>query len=136
MSDVDTRHPGLGELLGFRTVEVTADRTVLRWTIGERLLQGYGIVHGGVYCAAIEQAARVAATQQRPDGTEIRTLSTSVEFLRAARSGELTATAVPVNRTGGRELWYVEVRDEAGRRISVGTVRLLASHPAGTSTPP
>jgi uncharacterized protein (TIGR00369 family) len=120
---------GFGALLGFRTVEAGADRVVLRWAVENALLQGYGIVNGGAHCAAVEQAARTGACAGLPAGGEVTTVSVSVEFLQAVRRGELTATAAVVSRGDGRELWYVEVCDDAGRRVAVASVR-LATRPS------
>ena len=45
----------------FRSVEASGDRVVMRWTVRPEISQPYGIVHGGVYCTAVESSASVGA---------------------------------------------------------------------------
>ena len=57
-----TQIPGLDGVLGVEHVEATADKVVVRFTIGEEHLQPFGIPHGGVYCAVHESTASSPAS--------------------------------------------------------------------------
>jgi 1,4-dihydroxy-2-naphthoyl-CoA hydrolase len=93
------------------------------------LHQPYGIVHGGVHCAAVETAASVGAALWFGDRGTVVGVSNHTDFLRGVRDGELTATATPIHRGGMQQLWLVEVTDEQGRAVARGQVRLQNLRP-------
>jgi uncharacterized protein (TIGR00369 family) len=115
---------GLTGVLGLEFQEAGPDRVVLGWSVGPQHHQPYGIVHGGVYCTAVETAASIAAALWLGDRGQVVGVSNSTDFLRAVREGRLTATATPIHRGRLQQLWQVEVTDEGGRLISRGQVRL------------
>lgn len=115
---------GLLALLGFEITELTADRCVLRFDVGPELLQPEGILHGGVHCAAVETAASVAGAGWFGDRGRVVGVSNATSFLRAVRSGTLTAEATPIHRGRSSQLWLVVVTDTAGRAVARGEVRL------------
>ena len=123
--DAQQLPPGLDRTFGFNYDEVTADRVVIRWTVDERQLQPYGIVHGGVYCAAVESTASIGGAIWYAGRGKVVGVSNHTNFLRSARAGDtLTATATPLHRGRLQQLWLVEIDDRAGRRIARGEVRL------------
>ena len=115
---------GLNAALGFRLDEAGADRVVLSWTVGPHHLQPYGIVHGGVYCAAVEGSASIGAALWFGDRGQVVGVSNHTNFLRAVREGDLVATATPIHRGRSQQLWLVEVTDDSGRVVARGEVRL------------
>jgi uncharacterized protein (TIGR00369 family) len=126
--------PGLDRTLGFVYEELSPDRVVVRWVIDERQLQAYGIVHGGVYCAAIESTASVGAAIWYAERGKVVGVSNHTNFLRSARVDDtLVATATPLHRGRLQQLWLVEIEDRTGRRIARGEVR-LQNLPAATGS--
>ena len=115
---------GFVELLGLRFDEVTPDRVVLSWDVTPALHQPYGIVHGGVYASAVETAASIAAAAWLGERGQVVGVNNSTDFLRAVREGTLRAVAEPVHRGRLQQLWLVEIRDESGRLVARGQVRL------------
>jgi len=127
--------PGLDRTFGFAYDEVSPDRVVVRWTVDERQLQPYGIVHGGVYCAAVESTASIGAAIWYAERGKVVGVSNHTNFLRSARVGDaLAATATPLHRGRLQQLWLVEIEDQAGRRIARGEVRLQNLPAADTPT--
>jgi uncharacterized protein (TIGR00369 family) len=120
---------GLVTTLGMTITEATPDRVVLTWPVTPALHQPYGIVHGGVHCAAVETAASVGAALWFGDRGTVVGVSNHTDFLRGVRDGELTATATPIHRGGMQQLWLVEVTDEQGRAVARGQVRLQNLRP-------
>lgn len=118
------RIDGFNEVLGTEFVEVTTERVVLRCTVKPHLLQPYGIVHGGVYCALVETAASVAAATWLGGRGNVVGVANHTNFIRATRDGELTVTATPVQRGRTQQLWQVEIVDDADRLVARGEVRL------------
>jgi uncharacterized protein (TIGR00369 family) len=117
--------PGLEELLGVERVEATADRVVLRFTIGTQHLQPYGLPHGGVYSAVHESAASMAGSIWLDDRGLVVGTNNICDFLRQAKVDDtITVTAVPVHRGRTQQLWHVDSVDQDGRLIAQGQVRL------------
>ncbi|HEY8533471.1 MAG TPA: PaaI family thioesterase [Micromonospora sp.] len=124
MVEAAAQTEGLVGALGFEFVEASGDRVTLRFTVQPQHLQPYGLVHGGVYCAAVETAASVGAALWLGDRGQVVGVSNQTDFLRAVRSGELTAVATPIHRGRTQQLWQVEITDTAQRLIARGQVRL------------
>ncbi|MEJ2577939.1 MAG: PaaI family thioesterase [Kineosporiaceae bacterium] len=137
--DQGAAHPGtdlsggLVGLLGMEFTETGPDRVSLRWEVGPEHHQPFGIVHGGVYCAAVETVASVGAALWFGDG-QVVGVNNQTDFLRAVTGGTLTATGTPVHRGRRQQLWMVEIHDERDRLVARGQVRLQnlpAEQPAG-----
>jgi uncharacterized protein (TIGR00369 family) len=115
---------GFAENTGFTMIETTGERVVLQWDVSPAHHQPYGIVHGGVYCAAVETAASVAGALWFGERGKVVGVNNSTDFLRAVTEGRLTATATPVHRGRSQQLWQVAVTDEQDRLVARGQVRL------------
>lgn len=116
---------GLETTLGFEIDEIGPDRVVMSWTVAAHHLQAYGIVHGGVHCAAVESSASIGAALWFADRGRVVGVSNHTNFLRASRPGDhLVATATPIHRGRSQQLWQVEIVDGEQRTIARGEVRL------------
>ncbi len=120
----DIVNSGLNAALGFQLDEAGPDRVVLSWTIGPQHLQPHGIVHGGVYCAAVEASASIGgAIWFGERGTVVGSVN-HTNFLRAVREGRMVATATPIHRGRSQQLWLVEVVSPDAKVAARGEVRL------------
>ena len=81
----------------------------VRLTAGH--LNPLGIVHGGVYCTMMDQAAGTAACSR---GSFCRTINCEVRFLAAAKSGRLTCYAEAVRMGKTIHVIRARVEDENG----------------------
>ncbi|KZO60123.1 PaaI family thioesterase [Dietzia cinnamea] len=115
---------GFGGNIGIEYTEVTPDRVVVTVDVKPHLHQPYGIVHGGVYCAIVEEVASVAGAVWLGGEGKVVGVNNSTDFLRAVTEGTLTATGTPVHRGRSQQLWRVEIADDHGRTAAVGQVRL------------
>lgn len=115
---------GFGGNIGIEYTEVTPDRVVVTVDVKPHLHQPYGIVHGGVYCAIVEEVASVAGAVWLGGEGKVVGVNNSTDFLRAVTEGTLTATGTPVHRGRSQQLWRVEITDDQGRTAAVGQVRL------------
>jgi uncharacterized protein (TIGR00369 family) len=131
--ELDTNQPdptqpdlagGLIATLGFEILELGPDRAVLAWDVTPALHQPSGILHGGVHCAAVESAASIGAAVWYGERGRVVGVSNQTDFLRAAESGRLTATATPIHRGRSQQLWLVEILDEQSALVARGQVRL------------
>ncbi|MGI8760302.1 MAG: PaaI family thioesterase [Jatrophihabitantaceae bacterium] len=115
---------GFADEIGFRLTEAGPDRVVLEWDVAPLHHQPYGIVHGGVYCTAVETAASVGAATWFGDRGKVVGVANSTDFLRAVGDGHLTAVATPLHRGRSQQLWLVQITDEHDRLLARGQVRL------------
>jgi uncharacterized protein (TIGR00369 family) len=116
------------DALDMSIVSASSSEVVLRWTVSKKHLQPHGIVHGGVYCSAIETACSVGASMsaaERVPGASAVGLENHTSFIRGVREGTLTATAKPITRGRTTQVWEAQVVDEQGKLTATGRVRLL-----------
>ncbi len=117
--------PGLDGLLGVEHVEVTADRVVVRFTIGPDHLQPFGIPHGGIYCAVHESTASVAGQVWLGTKGVVVGTNNSTDFIRQAAVGDvITVTATPIHRGRSQQLWHLDSHNQDDKLIAQGQVRL------------
>ena len=126
---------GWGGAMRLRFTQATGDAVTCEFTVDDRHLQPFGLVHGGVHCGVIETVCSIGATLHvRDRGQEAVGLENTTSFVRAVREGTLVATAAPVARGRTNQLWEAWIRDERGRLVAQGRVRLqnvAASTPGG-----
>jgi uncharacterized protein (TIGR00369 family) len=85
----------------------------------------WGIVHGGVYTSAIESAASIGASAAVADRGEYAVgVHNATDLIRASTSGCAALEAEPVHQGRTQQLWSVVIRDEQGRQLARGQVRL------------
>jgi len=125
-SRVGAEASGFDACMGVRTLKATRDEVVLEYDVDERHLQPFGIVHGGMHCAVVESACSIGAgINARADGRSVVGVENHTSFIRAVRSGRVTITATPITRGRRSQVWEATARDEQGRVVSTGRVRLL-----------
>ena len=89
--------------------------------------QPFGLLHGGVLCSIVETVGSISGSVWYGGG--VVGTSNHTNFLRAVRSGTLTATSTPVHRGRTQQLWEVEIADEEGRLVAKGQLRLANLDP-------
>lgn len=121
-----TLNEHLSTLLGFQLVSATRDEVVIEWEVASKHHQPAGIVHGGVYCAAIESVCSIGATIDAMErfGKHAVGLENHTSFIRSVRSGKLRAVATPITRGRNTQVWEAKITNEAGATVATGRVRL------------
>jgi 1,4-dihydroxy-2-naphthoyl-CoA hydrolase len=117
---------GFDNELGLTYVEVSPDGGRAQLQIHDKLLQPWGIVHGGVYCSIIESLASISAhvwLSENGGGTVVG-VNNNTDFLRATSSGTVTAVSTPIHRGRRQQLWLITITDEKDRPVARGQVRL------------
>src|SRR5258706_15665655 len=121
---------GWDSAMGFRYVRATRDEVVVEYEVRDVHKQPYGIVHGGVHCGVVEAVCSTgAAMDAMARGQSVVGLENHTSFVRAVRSGTITVTATPVTRGRRVQLWEAVCRDESGKTVATGRVRLLCLDP-------
>src|SRR5215470_6074626 len=121
---------GWDQALGLRIVSASRDEVVAEYDVESRHHQPYGIVHGGMHCGAVETVCSTgAALDAMARGQSVVGLENHTSFVRAVRSGTVRITARPITRGRRSQLWEAIARDDEGRIVSTGRVRLLCLEP-------
>ena len=117
---------GFANTIGLRFTDASPDQVAAELEIDERHLQPYGLVHGGVLAGMVETLCSVgAAINVLDEGKNTVGLENSTSFLRAVRAGVLHGAARPEHRGRRSQVWSAEIRDDRGRLVATGRVRLL-----------
>lgn len=117
---------GFDNEIGLTYLEITPDGGRAQLTITDKILQPWGIAHGGVYCAIVEGLASVSGhvwLAEHGGGTVVG-VNNNTDFLRALKAGTVTATSTPIHRGRRQQLWLVTITDEDDRPVARGQVRL------------
>lgn len=121
---------GFEDAMGIKLVSATLDEVVLEYEIGPQHLQPYGIVHGGMHCAAVETACSMGAgIHAMSRGQSVVGVENHTSFIRAARSGRVRVTARPITRGRRTQLWEATCVNDQGQLLATGRVRLLCLEP-------
>lgn len=117
---------GFDSELGLKYLELTTDGGRAELEITDKLLQPWGIVHGGVYCSVIESLASVSGAVWLAEngGGIVVGVNNNTDFLRAIRSGTVTAVSTPIHRGRRQQLWLITITDDTDRVVARGQVRL------------
>jgi uncharacterized protein (TIGR00369 family) len=79
-----------------------------------------------MHCAVVEAACSIGAgVNAMADGRAVVGVENHTSFIRAVRSGRVTVTATPITRGRRSQVWEATARDEQGRVVATGRVRLL-----------
>jgi acyl-CoA thioesterase len=91
--------------LGVELIEVKAQRAVIRMTVREEMVNGFGVAHGGIVFGLADSAFAFACNS---NGEIAVAVDCTVSFPAAVRNGDvLTATAI--EETSTNRLGFTEV---------------------------
>jgi uncharacterized protein (TIGR00369 family) len=109
----------LGELLGIRFVEGSADRLVAELSYRADLTTVGGSLHGGTLMAFADTVGAAATVLNLPPGAGTTTLESKTNFFAAGRAGTIRAEATPLHRGKRTMVWQTRITDEGGRLLSL-----------------
>jgi uncharacterized protein (TIGR00369 family) len=117
---------GFDSVIGLTFLEMSPDGGKAQLEITDQLLQPWGIVHGGVYCAVVESLASVSGQVWLTEngGGHVVGVNNNTDFLRAIKTGTVTAVSTPIHRGRRQQLWLITITDEQDRTVARGQVRL------------
>lgn len=85
----------------------------------------WGVVHGGVYAAAVESACSVGASAAVAGAGQYAVgLSNHTDFIRSHRHGRLVVRALPIHQGRTGQLWQCDITRGDGKLVAQGRVRL------------
>jgi uncharacterized protein (TIGR00369 family) len=93
--------------------------------LGPEHHQPWGLVHGGVYTAAVESAASIGASAAAQElGLAAVGVNNNTNFVRSKTAGRVDVVARPVQQGRTQQLWEVRITDTDDRLVAIGHVRL------------
>ena len=114
---------GLPEALGIELLDADGEVARGRIAVADRILQPYGIVHGGTYAALAETVASTATHLfVTPDGKIAIGQSNDTTFLRPVTKGHIEARASARHRGRTTWVWDVEMSNDDGRLCALSRV--------------
>ena len=122
----DAEYSEFLRISGLRIEEVGGD-TVRGWIdLDEQHHTPWGVVHGGVYAAAVESAASLGASAAVKDREQYAVgVNNNTDFLRPVTKGRVDVLAEPIMQGKGQQLWQVVIsRADDGKVVARGQVRL------------
>ncbi len=115
---------GLGQHLGIEIQEASGERVVATMPVTPGHHQPFGYLHGGASVVLAETVASVGAYLAAPKGHAAFGMEINANHLRSVREGTLTATGTPLHTGRATQVWQIDIRDEAGRRVCVSRCTL------------
>ena len=113
-------------IAGLRLEKVSGSGVRGSIELSERHHTPWGVVHGGVYTAAVESAASLGASAAVEQRKQIAVgVSNNTDFLRPMKEGRVDVVGEPVIQGQIQQLWQVIItRSEDGKEVARGQVRL------------
>jgi uncharacterized protein (TIGR00369 family) len=115
-------HPqvGLNDTLGIEYLGGDGERAEGRFEVTDRVLQPFGIVHGGALAALAETVCSAATYDAvSGDGMVAMGQSNQASFLRPISAGTVHAVAIARHRGRTTWIWDCELTDDDGRLCSL-----------------
>ncbi len=117
----------LMDKMGMEWIEVGPERTIARLPV-QGNTQPYGLFHGGASACLAETIASVGAwvvdTSKITMGIEIK-----VNHIRAATSGSITGTGIPLFVGKSIQVWEVRMTNDDGDLTAFSTVTIAVREP-------
>lgn len=123
--ELNAHRGALAERMGIEILEATTDRIVARMPV-EGNTQPYGLLHGGASVVLAETLGSIgSAVHAHSLGKIAVGLDINATHHRAARSGWVTGTAVPVTLGGSVACYEVTITDDEGRRTCTSRITCI-----------
>ena len=132
LEELNAHRGALPERMGIEVLEASPERVVARMPV-EGNTQPYGILHGGASVVLAETVGSIGAALHAGGLGKISVgLDINASHHRAARTGFVTATAVPVTLGGTVACYEVTIADDEGRRTCTSRITcMLRNLPPG-----
>jgi uncharacterized protein (TIGR00369 family) len=124
------RHASFNQYAGLHLESAGPGRARMRLDLRPEVMNPFGAVHGGAVAALIDSVAGTAvAAGTLPDDRIMGTIDMQVHFLERGRGSALVAEGRLVRAGGAIAIASVEVRDDAGALVAMGTATFRLGSP-------
>ncbi len=112
-------------LISMRLVSFAIGECRLEIDLGNKHLQPFGLVHGGVFSSIIDAAAFWAVYPEIDENSGMTSVDLKLNYLAPAQGGKLIAKGRRIKSGRTLGLGEAEVIDDAGRILAHGTSTLM-----------
>ncbi len=110
-------HDRFSQWLGIEVLEVQQGFSRIRMTLREEMLNGFGVVHGGIAFSLGDSAFAFACNNRN---NLSMALDTSINFTKSMKPGDvLTAEAREVHNGRSTGLYLVTITNEEGEQVAL-----------------
>jgi uncharacterized protein (TIGR00369 family) len=113
------------ELLSIRLEDLSWGGSLMAIDLGEKHLQPYGMVHGGVFASIVDAASFWAVFSQVEDEIGLTTVEIKLNYLAPAREGKLIARGRCIKLGKSLGLGEARVMDQEERLLAYGTATMM-----------
>jgi acyl-CoA thioesterase len=111
------QHDAFSRWLGIEVLEIKSGYSKIKMTLREEMLNGFGVIHGGIAFSFADSAFAFACNNYNNLSLA---LDTSINFLKTTGPGqELTAEATELHNGRSTGLYQVIVTNKAGEKVAV-----------------
>jgi 1,4-dihydroxy-2-naphthoyl-CoA hydrolase len=112
-------------LYGLEFGETSPERMTATCPVTDKILQPFGIVHGGIFCTIGETLASVGTYLGVHEAGNISVgMSNNTTFLRPITGGTIHAEAKPRHRGRTTWIWDIEITNDDGALCAVGRLTI------------
>jgi len=110
-------HDAFSQWLGIEVLEVKGGYSRIRMTLREEMLNGFGVVHGGITFSLADSAFAFACNNRN---NLSMALDTNITFTKATKPGDvLTAEAKELHNGRSTGLYLVTVTNPDGEQVAL-----------------
>ncbi len=111
------QHDAFSRWLGIEVLEIRAGYSKIKMTLRDEMLNGFGVIHGGIAFSFADSAFAFACNNYNNLSLA---LDTSINFLKTTKPGQqLWAEATELHNGRSTGLYGVTVANEAGEKVAV-----------------
>jgi acyl-CoA thioesterase len=110
-------HDAFSQWLGITVLEVREGYSKIQMTLREEMLNGFGVIHGGVAFSMADSAFAFACNNRN---NLSMALDTSITFTKATMPGDvLTAEAKELHNGRSTGLYLITVTNQSGEQVAL-----------------
>lgn len=110
-------HDGFSQWLGIEVLEIKTGYSRIKMTVRPEMVNGFGIVHGGIAFSLSDSAFAFACNNRNNLSVA---LDTSINFLKPVHVGdELTAEAKELHNGKSTGLYHITITNQNGHAVAL-----------------
>ena len=111
------QHDAFSQWLGIEALDIQEGYSKIRMTLREEMLNGFGVVHGGIAFSLADSAFAFACNNRN---NLSMALDTSITFTKALKPGDIiTAEAKELHNGRSTGLYIITVTNQNGEQVAI-----------------
>jgi acyl-CoA thioesterase len=111
------QHDAFSQWLGIEVLDVREGYSKIKMTVRNEMVNGFGIVHGGIAFSLADSAFAFACNNRNVLSVA---LDTSISFIKPVHIGdELTAEAKEIHNGKSTGVYHIEIKNQRGHLVAI-----------------